>query len=247
VAQPVYKPSPALDTMAPPTGALEPIEPTILDESATLVGGMSYARTIARRRRLRTYALGAGLAAIGVILVVALWSLVTSGGRPRRPAAPPPAPTSQMIPTPTGRSSGITVEPIPVPPAGGSADQISDGIAKEIEMTPDEPAAGSAGKPADAQPGHRPPHDAAHRPPHKDPRPPPPPVASPALTREQLGQKFQQVSREYEGYKAKFGSRLEKEWGELATFITYMPASEDDAGRREAARRLDEFRTRMRE
>ena len=79
---------------------------------------------------------------------------------------------------------------------------------------------------------------------HKDPKPAAP-VAP--FTREQLGQKFQQVRREYDDYKAKFGSRLEKEWGELATFIQYMPPSEDDTGRKEAARRLDEFRARMRE
>jgi hypothetical protein len=58
-------------------------------------------------------------------------------------------------------------------------------------------------------------------------------------------QKFQQVRREYDDYKAKFGSRLEKEWGDLAMFIQYV--REDDAWRVEAARRLDEFRSRMRE
>jgi hypothetical protein len=78
----------------------------------------------------------------------------------------------------------------------------------------------------------------------RNPRPPPAPAA---FTREQLGQKFQQVRREYDDYKARFGARLEREWGELATYIQYMPASDDDAGRREAARRLDEFRVRMRE
>jgi hypothetical protein len=108
---------------------------------------------------------------------------------------------------------------------------------EEIEMTPDEPTPG---------PSHPAAHDTWHRPAHKDTRPPP--VAAPAvLTREQLGQKFQQIRREYDGYKAKFGSRLEREWGEFATSIQYLTASGDDAGRREAAHKIDEFRARMRE
>lgn len=228
--------SPADDTMAPPTGAMEPV---VVDETATLVGGMSFARTIARRRRLRNYGARAGFAALGVIAVVALWILVTSGGSPAAtPAMQPPEITPGT--TPTVRSPGMTVEPIPAPAAGSAAGVASD--EGEIEMTPDEPARATEA----AQANHRTPRDAAHRAPRKDVKPPVA-AAPPPFTREQLGQKFQQVSREYDGYKSKFGSRLEREWGELATFITYMPASEDDGGRREAARRLDEFRTRMRE
>jgi hypothetical protein len=89
----------------------------------------------------------------------------------------------------------------------------------------------------------------ARKPLRKDPRPPVTPAApSPAtFTREQLTQKFQQVHREYDDYKSKFGSRLEKEWGELTTYIQYRPPSDDDAGRKEAARRIDVFRDRMRE
>src|SRR5262249_51936509 len=121
--------------------------------------------------------------------------------------------------------------------------------ADEIEMLPNEPVADPArpapptrtvrsAAPADVA--------AAHRASRKDPRagqtaPPPPP----SPTREQLAQKFQQVRREYDDYKAKFGSRLEKEWGDLAMFIQYV--REDDAWRVEAARRLDEFHSRMRE
>jgi hypothetical protein len=111
-------------------------------------------------------------------------------------------------------------------------------------MNPDDPA-----------PGDRPaadPRGAAHDPAHRSaPRKDPPKVAPavpappPAPTRAELGQKFQQIRRDYGDYKAKFGSRLEKEWGDLAMFIQY--ASEDDAWRREAAHRLDEFHAHMRE
>jgi hypothetical protein len=111
-------------------------------------------------------------------------------------------------------------------------------------MNPDDPRDAKPG--ADPGSGRRAPaRDVAHRPPHRDARPGPVASAPPPPTREQLGQKFQQVRREYDAYKAKFGSRLEKEWGDLALFIQY--ASEDDAWRRDAARRLDEFRAHLRE
>jgi hypothetical protein len=172
-----------------------------------------------------------------VIALFTAWVLATADSRA---PAPPPAPAPVTAPAPRPQS-GITVEPIQVPPPSGSG-----GSGDEIEMEPDDLSDARPG--VDPGSGRRAPgRDVAHRPPHRDARPglvaaaalPPPP------TREQLGQKFQQVRREYDAYKAKFGSRLEKEWGDLAMFIQY--ASEDDAWRRDAARRLDEFRAHLRE
>jgi serine/threonine protein kinase len=210
--------APAFDAMPPATGSI-----TIDGDVATIVGGMSYARMMARRRRLIAIA---AITASGVIALFAAWVLATGDSR-----APAPAPVAAPAPSP---KSGITVEPIQVPPSGAG------GPGAEIEMNPDDPRDVRPG--ADPGSGRRAPgRDVAHHPAHRDARPGP--VAPP--TREQLGQKFQQVRREYDAYKAKFGSRLEKEWGDLAMFIQY--ASEDDAWRRDAARRLDEFRAHMRE
>ena len=224
--------SPALDTMTPPPGALEP-------ESETLVGGVSYARTMARRRRLLVIAASS---AVTVIAVFAFWGLARNDSQAR--------PSAKPVVAPAAHPPVITVEPIPVDPASLIDRPVGTQEAAEIEMTPDEAAPSDLPKPgpdAVSQPNHRVPREVAHHPSlHKDPRPPQAPAVAP-FTREQLGQKFQQVRRDYDDYKAKFGSRLEKEWGELATFIQYMPASEDDTGRKEAARRLDEFRSRMRE
>ena len=168
----------------------------------------------------------------GVIALFAAWVLAT--GDSRAPV-PEPAPVAAPAPSPKSR---ITVEPIQVPPAPSG----SGGRGEEIEMNPDDPRDARPG--ADPGSGRRAPgRDVAHRTPHRDARPGQ--VVDPPPTREQLGQKFQQVRREYDAYKAKFGSRLEKEWGDLAMFIQY--ASEDDAWRRSAARRLDEFRAHMRE
>jgi len=143
-----------------------------------------------------------------------------------------------VAPPPAARA--ITVEPIPVEPrpADTAGDPPRDSVAPE-------PARAVASV---AAPSRRVSRDTAHRAAIKPAAPPAKPAVAPAapFTRDQLGQKFQQVRREYDTYKAKFGSRLEREWGELATFIQYTPAS-DDAERKEAARRLDEFRARMRE
>jgi hypothetical protein len=140
----------------------------------------------------------------------------------------------------------ITVEPIPVASHPGTTP-----TNHEIEMAPDESARDVAAKgPASpvAQPNHRVPRDTSYRAPHRDTKPPVAPVAPLApFTYDQLAQRFKQVSREYELYKAKFGSRLESEWAVLATLLTYKRTSADDAGRRAAARQLDAFRERMRE
>jgi serine/threonine protein kinase len=221
-------PPPSYPVAAPATDAMA----TVDGDAATLVGGLSYGRMMmVRRRRLLAIA---AITASGVISLCAVWALAT-GDRAAPPAEPPAEPAA-LVPAPRP-TSGITVEPIQDPPATGSAGD-------EIEMNPDD-GSGAKAAPGRHGPGHDPARDPAHHfvaPPHRDPRAG---QAAVPLTREQLGQKFQQVRREYDAYRAKFGSRLEKEWGDLAMFIQY--ASEDDAWRRDAARRLDEFRARMRE
>ena len=223
---PVIKPSPAFDTMAPPTDALEPIDGDELDATT---GAAPRSRVADHRRVL---VIGAS-AAVALLAGAWLWGFATSSAKPSSDvvqAGPPPA------------ARAITVEPIPVEPrpVGSAGDPPRDRDLPEA----------SSGKPAAivAQPSRRVSREIAHRAQVKPAAPSTKPaVAPPApFTRDQLGQKFQQVRREYDDYKAKFGSRLEREWGELATFIQYTPAS-DDAERKEAARRLDSFRVRMRE
>jgi serine/threonine protein kinase len=231
--------------------ALSPATESITLGGATLIGGASYAHSVARRRSLLVIA--AATAAV-VIIAFAAWSLgrsdghaaLTSGAAGAAGASGDDPRAAAAVAPPASPHAGLTVEPIQVAP--GAADDGS-----EIEMNPDDPAPGDGVAAAD--PAHRAAHDlvhdAAHRTlPRKDPPklalpPAPPPAPAMAPTRMELGQKFQQVRREYGEYKAKFGSRLEKEWGDLAMFIQY--ASEDDAWRREAAHRLDEFHAHMRE
>jgi len=67
------------------------------------------------------------------------------------------------------------------------------------------------------------------------------------FTHEQLTQKYKQVLPRYDGYKSKFGARLEREWSDLATFIQFMRRQQRRLRGGEKARgRLDAFRGRMR-
>jgi hypothetical protein len=221
----VAKPSPALDTGAPPTDLLDKLGDDELEPAATIA---MTARTRPRRRPRWP------LAVAGVAVIAggfAIGRLV--GGRSPAPVAP------RVV-----DQRAISVEPLPRPaePAPVAADPAPAPVAADPATTADPEAIEML--PADPRPAPPRRHPAVPaRPPVK--HDPPPAPAAP--TREQLGQKFQQIRREYDAYKARYGARLEREWGELATFIQYMPASDDDAGRREAARRLETFRGRMRE
>jgi serine/threonine protein kinase len=228
--RPAIKPSPAVDTMSPPTDALEPID---AGDSASATTGTLLRGTRRRRRALVITA----SAALGLVAGLGLWAVAASDGETRSQAkvandAPIVARKITVEPIP--------VEPIPAPPPAraeigttpDTADDPSTKATVSATSPPTSPATGSAAT-------HR-----SHRVKAASAVAPPPP---PPFTREQLGQKFQLVRREYDEYKAKFGARLEREWGELATFIQYMPPSDDDAGRKEAARKLDLFRARMRE
>ena len=230
---PALRSPPAFDPHV--SAALAPaVDSITLDGAATIVGGRSHARMLQRRSK-PLIAIAAGTA-FGVIVVFAAATMVRSDGRSRAEsgAAVQPAVVPQ---------SQITVEPIPVAPEHAAAPAAA--TADDIEMLPNDRPGDGAKPPSARTVRSAAPSDAlaAHRAPHKDARPGQ--SAPPSPTREQLGQKVQQVRRDYDGYKAKYGSRLEKEWGDLAMFIQYV--REDDAWRSEANRRLDEFRARMRE
>ncbi|HET7500554.1 MAG TPA: protein kinase [Kofleriaceae bacterium] len=190
----------------------------------------------APRRRGLMIAVGAAGALLAVVLV---WGLSrTDGATGQARATVPPLPARAIVvePIPPVRPAAPPAQraaAVADPPGERAADHASEPAGDpEIEMTND-----------DAPPSHAPPRKVAVR---SGPRPPAP-VAPAAPTREQLAQKFQQIGRQYSQYKTRFGSRLEREWGELATFVQYKLASNDDASRKEAARALDEFRDRMRE
>ena len=74
---------------------------------------------------------------------------------------------------------------------------------------------------------------------------PKPAVTKPeGLTRDAVAGKFSATSRQYEDYKAKNGMRLDREWNELTGFIQYKMNGDNLD---EALRRIESFRSKMRE
>ena len=127
----------------------------------------------------------------------------------------------------------ITIIPIEPPPSQkGSGDEIempslNVGSASIISAT------------GSAKPKHlRPTHDG------KDAKDPKKDARKEDLTRELVAGRFSAARREYAAFKDRNGDRLEKEWGDLATFITYQltPGNLEDA-----MHRIESFRARLRE
>lgn len=224
------RPSPALDTMAPPTGALEqPIEPSLdrpaprpepsIEEPSLADGTGTAVRFVPPPRRRRLYAIAGG----AIIVVGAGLAALALHRRAGDPVQAPAA---------AGKRPEITVVPID-PPAPRPEVAVAPGPA-EIEMKPEPDA-----------PTHRqrPPRDRrdriekADRPERSEKKPE-------GLSREQVSARFQAVSRAYASYKTSHGERLSSEWADLTNFITFkMNADNLDA----AMRKIDAFTAKMRE
>ena len=64
----------------------------------------------------------------------------------------------------------------------------------------------------------------------------------PELTREAVASKFRAARQAYDAYKQKNGGRYDQEWNDLASYVQYHPNDLD-----EVARRIDSFRSKLRE
>jgi len=241
------RPSPALDTMSPPTDALlKPGEDLSLADGTGTSGRVIAAAT---RRRRRIYAIAIAAVAVAASIVIVAMSLE------RRPGVHASAPPGEQAPAPGSagtvaagapeakKNPEITIIPIEPPaPQGGSAEEKGgsaeekNGSAEEIEM-PSEKVGSGVVRPRPPRP--RPVDRGA-----KDPKDPKKDARKEDLTRELVAGKFSTARREYAAFKDRNGDRLEKEWGDLATFMTYQltPGNLEDA-----MRRIESFRARLRE
>ncbi len=214
---PAQRPSPALDTMAPPTESMISRDDlSLADGTGTSVRGVA-AGPRRRRRILALAAVTAAMAAAAVVVAVSVARKPSADAGVR--AAGPPA-----VDAPEQKNPEITIIPIdppPPPPKAGSAD--------EIEM-PSQHVGSAAERPRPPRPPREPRKD-----PDRDKK---------ELTREAVAAKFSSARREYAAFKGRNGDRLEKEWGDLATFMTYQLTS---ANLEDAARRIESFRARLRE
>jgi hypothetical protein len=161
------------------------------------------------------------VAAVAVAAVV----LATSIGRKPSADAGVPAAGSQAAAAPEKKNPEITIIPIDPPPAP------QKGSGDEIEMPSMQ--VGSADRPRPP----RPPRPPDRGDPKKDPD-------KKDLSRDLVAAKFSSARREYAAFKGRNGDRLEKEWGDLATFMTYQLTS---ANLEDAARRIETFRAKLRE
>jgi len=129
---------------------------------------------------------------------------------------PPPAPVAQAAVQP------IAVEPPP-------------------EVVIDEPPPPPAIDPAPPAPAKKPkprPVKAVKK------QPDPPPPAPETIDAAGVLAKFKSMSRDYREFKSAYGSRLDGEWTDLATFAQYANKSPDKL--KELDRKLDRFRSLMR-
>ncbi len=75
-------------------------------------------------------------------------------------------------------------------------------------------------------------------------KPKPKPRPEPAqLTTAQVEAKFRKVRREYDGFRAAYGARLAKEWGDLLSYAQYAKSSPDKY--KTLDKKIDRFRKKM--
>jgi serine/threonine protein kinase len=223
---PDHRPSPALDTMAPPTDAFPADDFSLADGTGTSV--REAAPRPPRRRWIYAVAGAAAVVAAAVAVVA-----VSAGRKPGADVgvSAAGAPAGSAV---ERKNPEITIIPIDPPPPSPPPPQ--KGVADEIEM-PSLHVGSASERP---RPPRRQPDAAreSRKDPDRDGK------DKKELTRDSVAAKFSAARREYAAFKGRNGDRLEREWGDLATFMTYQltPGNLEDA-----MRRIETFRARLRE
>jgi hypothetical protein len=239
--------------MAPPTGAMIPAEDVFDLADGT---GTSVRQIVPppRRGRRNLYAIvGASAVALGAIVAFAML-----GGRGSTAGSASDAAAVATGSAPEPKKQEITIIPIDIdPPTPPTPPVPAKGSGDEIEMSPVQVGSGSgsasgsgsgsgsnasASSPAGSGSGSAKPRN-IHTARPLGPRDPKT-DKKPDLTREAVAGKFSAARREYDAFKVRNGDRLEREWGDLATFMTYQltPTNLEDA-----LRRIETFRAKLRE
>jgi eukaryotic-like serine/threonine-protein kinase len=209
--RPSLRPSPALDTVAPPTASMSSED---LGLSSLADGtGTQIREQPARSRRLGVI-MGVAAGAIGVGVVIAL--AIGSGGGSGAGSKP--------TATQTASNPAITVTSIE--DSGSSAPPREVGSA----TAPPDPSTGPASEPLVEEPLDAPPvrptiKRGTPRQPKEPVKPPPTRPDEPAanvVTQDMVESKFRQAQRLYNAYKAKNGGRLEADYTDLMVFMQYQ-------------------------
>jgi serine/threonine protein kinase len=216
-------PSPALDTVAPPTSSMSTDDLATL--SALADGTGTAVRETPRKDRRALIAILAGVAVLLVVVVAFARYGGSSTDKPKQPdqlAADLPAPKRDVI----------TVVPIDPPKQPEVANPVvgSGSAGPEIEMNP-VVRSGSNKR-------------TIKRPPRVEtPKiTPDPPVKPEGVTQDQVTNKFMAAQRLYREYKTKNGDRLNKDFTDLMTYVQFDKASPADR-----LHKIESFISKMRE
>jgi eukaryotic-like serine/threonine-protein kinase len=172
-----------------------------------------------------------GALLVGTLAIVAIVLALRDPAPPAQPrVAAEPGITFEPIDEPSGSTIPAPTQPSVVPDAGPGSNLAGGSDTASPATGPN--SNGSNGR---------------HVKPEKD-KPPKvikdPGASKPALTREQVGQKFTATRQLYDQYKSQNGLRLDHEWSELNYFLqNKLTADNLD----EAVRRIEGFRNKLRE
>jgi serine/threonine protein kinase len=211
--------SPAIDTQAPATAMMDSEDLSLADGT-----GMSPRESLTSlqarpkdRRAIFGVLAGLAIVLLGVVAFAAL------NNAKSQPAAASTEPKVKMTVRP--------LEPEPTKPA------VEHKIVKEETPEVQPPPVDVKEKDPAKKPKIKRDRD------KKDPKDnPKTPVVQPdpGITPDQLQNKVMQATREYREFKAKNGGRLEKDWGDLMTYVQYKKGNVEDR-----FRKVEEFRAKM--
>lgn len=225
------RPSPALDTMSPPTSTMLPPEDLSLLADGT---GTSVREQPARSKAPLV---------IGGLVVLALLGVVAYAMTRGKKSDPK---TDAVAATVPGKNDHVTIEPIVEPPK--SEDKGSGSAAVAPVEKPVDVVQPKDEKPEKTGSGHKKKPREKDKPKTVAEAPKETPGVSrvtPGVTRDSVTNEWLAARREYGSYKAKNGTQLEKEYTDLLVYVQYNISNA--ANLQETLGRIQAFRRKIRE
>jgi serine/threonine protein kinase len=242
-------PSPALDTVAPPTSSMSADDLASLSSLADGTG-TAVRETLPQRRKLWPFAIGGAILLVGIVAFA-----MTRGGSSD---AKKPDDKTKASDTIAANVAGAKTEKTDKTDRTDKVDEKPDGKVElknpEIIVEPIDMSSGSQGAAKPAQPPtkveiKRPPTQSPTQRPKQQPEikkdPPKPPEVKPpsGVTKGEVVAAWQSAAREYSAFKSSNGDRLEREWGDLLVYVQYNTSRE--ANLAETLHRIQAFRQKM--
>jgi serine/threonine protein kinase len=221
--QPAVRPSPALDTVAPPTSSMSHEDLATLSALADGTG-TSVREQLPQPTSRKTAFIAVG-AMVLVAAIVAVVVIVARGDTTKQ---------SLAAADPVKKPDAITVEPI-VP-------ERTQDAAPAIDLEPDHVKSHvRPDKPDAKKPTKRDKPRDKVRPQVDPPKPPPDEVKKDAVTKDQVTNKFLMAQRMYSEFKKNNSGRLEADYNDLMTYLQY------DKPQADRMRKIESFIAKMRE